>query len=454
MANKKNSFNKKKTTKKSNSTTKKTSTSKKTTSTAKKTSAAKKTSVKTTTAKKTTAKKTTTTRKTTKPKVVKKVDKEDIKLLTEEPIKVEKDIKLPKLKTETKEVSTNKNKPQRVLKTEEYTVIKKEPIRYEGKEKVVPVEGKKRVTKSNAVKVEKRKKSSFLKTLGKLRRKMKIYGVNSVIPVRYLFLVCIVVLLAIFLPYVVAYFDSKASMDLSAIPDKIDQLPTVRFDMNDVPDIISSSNAFSSLKDYYEYDFRDAIGLNPTYVTSYVIKVNKGKKQAFIAVKPVDKYYDEVKSTLEKFLKENEIKNYKTLEYQGYQIFIKSSSEENDTIVVSKIKQSQQRVFNIMKDLKKDDIEKELKISDADYDEALVKIPMVVKSDTCGYVIIKPKNPSSKEKIMNLMDDYYKGLEAKWQNNEENRKLVQNRYFEEYKGYLIYIVSHDNHLAIQLLKSK
>jgi len=239
-------------------------------------------------------------------------------------------------------------------------------------------------------------------------------------------------------------------MDLSVIPEKIDHLTTVKFDIDDVPNIISSSEAFTSLKDYYEYDFRDVIGLNPTYVTSYVIKVNKSKKQAFIAVKPVDKYYDEVKNTLDKFLKENDVKNYQYLEYQGYQIYIKSS---NDTAVVSKIKQSQQRVFNIMKDLKKEDIEKELKISDSDYEEALVKIPMVVKSDTCGYIIIKPKNQGSKEKIKNLMDDYYKGLEAKWQNNEENRKLVQNKYFEEYKGYLIYIVSHDNNLAIQLLKS-
>ena len=439
MANKKKSTSnkKKKTTKKSNSTINKTTVSKKTTSTVKK---------KTSAPKKTTTNKKTITKKTT-PK------KTEIKLVTEEPIKVEKNVKLPKLKLEKKEVSKNNNKPERVMKTEDYTVIKKEPIRYKGKEKKEVVFGKKRIVKSNAKKVENRKKNNFLKTINRLRRKIKIYGFNSVIPIKYLILGIGIFALLITIPIILQKFDGKARLDLSSIPDKIDQLTTVKFDIDDVPNIISSSNAFSSLKDYYEYDFKETIGLNPTYITSYVIKVNKSKKQAFIAVKPVDKYYDEVKSTLDSFLKDNEIKKYQFLEYQGYQIYIKSSSDSNDAVVVSKIKQSQQRVFNIMKDLKKEDIEKELKIYDSDYDEALVKIPMVVKSDTCGYIIIKPKNQNSKEKIKNLMEDYYKGLEAKWQNNEENRKLVQNRHFEEYKGYLIYLVSHDNYLALQLLKS-
>lgn len=436
MANKKKkSFNSKKksTNKKSNSAVKSTSTSKETTSTTKKKSSVlKKTSVKTT------VKKTTTKKATPKTKV----ENKEIKLITEEPIKVE-----------IKEVSKNKNKPERVIKTEEYTVIKKTPIRYKGKEKSEAIKGKKRIVKSNAKKVEKGKKNDLRKALGKIRRKIKIYGINSVFPIKYIVTGFIVVAAIILIAILANSFGNKQKLDFDAISNKIDQLTTVSFDIDDVPGIINSTEAFNSLKDYYEYDFNSVIGLNPTYVSSYVIKVNKSKKQAFIAVRPVDKYYDDVHSALDSFLKDNEIKNYKYLEYQGYQIYIKSVDEEKDAIVVSKIKQSQKRVFNIMKDLKKDDIEREFKISDSDYEEALVKVPMVVKSDTCGYVIIKPKNQSSKDKIKNLMDDYYKGLEAKWQNDEENRKLVQNRYFEEYKGYLIYLVSHDNNLVIQLLKS-
>ena len=447
MANKKKNSNtsKKKTTKKSNSTTKKVNSSKKTTSTAtKKVNTPKKT---TTTKKRTTPKSSSTGVKNTKSKVVKK---DEIKIISGDVEKVEKEVKLPKLKTEQKEVSKNTNNPERVMKTEEYTVLKKDPIRYKGKEKSAPVQGKKRIVKSNAKKVEKSKKSDFLKTINKLRRKIKIYGINSVIPIKYIVVGIIILALLIITPKIFSLFDKKSNLDLSSIPDRIDQLTTVSFDLDDVSGIISASDAYGSLKDYYEYDFKETIGLNPTYVNDYVIKINKSKKQAFIAIKPVDNYYDEVKNVIDAFLKDNEIKKYQYLEYQGYQIYIKS---DNDAVVVSKIKQSQQRVFNIMKDLKKEDIEKELKVSDADYDEALVKTPMVVKSDTCGYVIFKPKNQSSKEKIKNLMEDYYKGLEAKWQNNEDNRTLVQNRYFEEYKGYLIYIVSHDNNLVLQLLKS-
>ncbi len=447
MANKKKNSNtsKKKTTKKSNSTTKKVNSSKKTTSTAtKKVNTPKKT---TTTKKRTTPKSSSTGVKNTKSKVVKK---DEIKIISGDVEKVEKEVKLPKLKTEQKEVSKNTNNPEIVMKTEEYTVLKKDPIRYKGKEKSAPVQGKKRIVKSNAKKVEKSKKSDFLKTINKLRRKIKIYGINSVIPIKYIVVGIIILALLIITPKIFSLFDKKSNLDLSSIPDRIDQLTTVSFDLDDVSGIISASDAYGSLKDYYEYDFKETIGLNPTYVNDYVIKINKSKKQAFIAIKPVDNYYDEVKNVIDAFLKDNEIKKYQYLEYQGYQIYIKS---DNDAVVVSKIKQSQQRVFNIMKDLKKEDIEKELKVSDADYDEALVKTPMVVKSDTCGYVIFKPKNQSSKEKIKNLMEDYYKGLEAKWQNNEDNRTLVQNRYFEEYKGYLIYIVSHDNNLVLQLLKS-
>lgn len=447
MANKKKNSNtsKKKTTKKSNSTTKKVNSSKKTTSTAtKRVNTPKKT---TTTKKRTTPKSSSAGVKNTKAKVVKK---DEIKIISGDVEKVEKEVKLPKLKTEQKEVSKNTNNPEIVMKTEEYTVLKKDPIRYNGKEKSAPVQGKKRIVKSNAKKVEKSKKSDFLKTINKLRRKIKIYGINSVIPIKYIVVGIVILALLIITPKIFSLFDKKSNLDLSSIPDRIDQLTTVSFDLDDVSGIISASDAYSSLKDYYEYDFKETIGLNPTYVNDYVIKINKSKKQAFIAIKPVDNYYDEVKNVIDAFLKDNEIKKYQYLEYQGYQIYIKSN---NDAVVVSKIKQSQQRVFNIMKDLKKEDIEKELKVSEADYDEALVKTPMVVKSDTCGYVIFKPKNQSSKEKIKNLMEDYYKGLEAKWQNNEDNRKLVQNRYFEEYKGYLIYVVSHDNNLVLQLLKS-
>ena len=50
------------------------------------------------------------------------------------------------------------------------------------------------------------------------------------------------------------------------------------------------------------------------------------------------------------------------------------------------------------------------------------------------------------------MDEYYGKKEEKWANNEENLNLIKNRYTGNYNGYLVYIVSKDNDLVLQLLK--
>ena len=55
---------------------------------------------------------------------------------------------------------------------------------------------------------------------------------------------------------------------------------------------------------------------------------------------------------------------------------------------------------------------------------------------------------------MSLMNDYYKSLEDKWKDDSDNLELIKNRYFEEYDGYLIYIVSNNNKLVMELIKSK
>ena len=457
MANDKKNFNsKKKTTTKKKSTTvkgKTTTTKKKTASTAKKkTNASKGTS--------TVKKKTTTRKPATKKSVAKtstsksaKSKTTKVKITTKEPIKLETEeekIVLPKAKSKTKEVSKNTNEPKKVIKSEEYTVIKKEPVRYTGKE-VESSNNKKKLTKSKVNKIEKAKKSNFKKKLSKLIRKIKIYGINSVFPIKYVIpTILVLILLMIIIPFAINYYGNAApKMDINAISEKIDQLKTVSFNIDDVGNIIESSESYDGLKDYYEYDFQSMFGLNANHIDQYVIKYNKNKGQVFIAIKPFGEYHDEIKSCIGSFLKENNIKDYDYLEYQGYQIYIKSN---NNPKVISKIKQSQIRVFNILQDLKKDEIEKVLKISSGNYSEALVKIAML-RNDTCGYAIFKPSNAYSKENIMNLMNDYYKGLEIKWSNNEENKNLIQNRYFEEYQGYLIYVVSHDNDLVMQLLKS-
>ena len=281
-----------------------------------------------------------------------------------------------------------------------------------------------------------------------------MYGITSVIPLKYLIsaiATIVVIILAIILCSTV--FVKSNKLDIEKIPTEIDSLKTVSFNMDDIPEILSSSKAFDSIKDYYEYDFKEVFNLDSSNVEDYVIKYNKSKKQVFIVIKATEGNDEKVKTSIDKFLKDNKINDYIYLDYQGYQIYIKSKNEDGDKIVKSKIYQSQIRVFNPLRELKKDEIESTLKISDSYYSEALVKTAMVIKSDVCGYVIFKPVNPAAKEKIKNSMEDYYAGLEAKWVNNKENLELIKNRYFEEYQGYLIYIVSHNNDLLTSLIKN-
>ncbi|MBR1417053.1 MAG: DUF4358 domain-containing protein [Bacilli bacterium] len=505
MANKKNNFSSKKKSaskKKVVSTTQKKTTTKKTT-TAKKTTAnkttTKKSSIKSTASKskntvsKTAVKKKTTTKKpevkatikepikinldenlnntrldlpklkeTKTPKVeeVKKVETKEVPKVEEikkiEPVKEE----VKKEEIKSKEVSKNNNEPNKVINTEEFKVIKKEPIKISEKEEESSREkivGKKRVTKSNAKTIAQTKKSSFKKRINKLKRKIKMYGFSSVFPVKYFILIIVIAALLLISPYIYRLLTNQPLMlDISSIPNKIDQITTVSFNMNDVNDIIKSSNAYSdisSLKDYYEYDFQNVFELNSSYVDEFTIKYSKKNKEAFIVIKATDDNQDNIKNTFDKFFKDNKIKNYEYLEYDGYQIYIKSKDEGSNKIVKSKIMQSKIRVFNLLKELKKDEIEQTFGISDSYYSEAIVKNSMIVKSDVCEYAIFKPVNQNAKTKIMNTMQDYYSGLESKWNKDEDNMSLIKNRYFEEYQGYLIYIISYDNDLVMNLIKS-
>lgn len=311
---------------------------------------------------------------------------------------------------------------------------------------------KKSINKSNAKTIEKKKKSNdFTKSLNKLIRKIRMYGITSVIKKPYLIGGGVFLgLLLVFLLIIPMLFKNPYKMDLTLIPDKIDQLKTISFNIDDSNDIVSSSNAFSGLKDYYEYDFESVFELNKDFVEEYVIKYNNTNKQAFIVIKSTNGHFEDIKNTFDKFFASNSVKDYEYVEYQGYQIYINST---NNALVLSKIRQSEIRVFNILQEIKKSsDIESILGVKEAYYDEALVKLAML-KTDTCGYIIFKPSNSFSKSRIISAMDEYFANLENKWLgNNEENYNLVVNRTFEEYNDYLIYVISYDNNIVMQLIK--
>ncbi len=360
-------------------------------------------------------------------------------------------------KTTIKKTEPKKIEPKKIEKTaivvpeiiQEQKPIKKNNIINNLKEYL----RKFKKNRSNAKKIAMIKKSNFQKSLKKNLRKIKMYGITTVIPLKYIVTVIttlIIIIIAII--GVSSLFNKKNTINLALIPNKIDQITTVKFDIDDSNDIVTSSKAYAGLKDYYEYDFEKVFGLDKSYIDDYVIKYNKTNGEVFIVLKATDGNQEKVKAIFDDFLSKNKVTNYLYKEYQGYLIYIKSDSTDNDAIVLSKIMQSSIRVFTILQELKAEDIDNTFGIKESYYEEALVKTSML-RSDTCQYLIIKPKNNNAKVKIKSAMDDYYAGLEVKWQSkNQNNYDLVMNRYFEEYDGYLIYLISNDNNLVMDLIK--
>ena len=348
---------------------------------------------------------------------------------------------LPKKKAQTREISKNKNVANKVVKEEKFTGVKTAQKQIKGKRK----------NKENLITLI--KSHPFLQKLSRLKRKIKIYGITSVIPKKYLIVSSFLLLFMIVIPIAVYFYQEPGiKIDLTSVQEDIDTLKTLSLNLDNIDDIVNNQNYFNSMKNYDRYDFDSVFKLNSDYVDDFVIKYNESKKQLLFIIKPTNNNYDNVISSMNAFLKENKI-SVTPFDYDGYIIYIKSKSKESDTLVKSKIMQSTINVFDLLLDLKKDDISSTLKIPNNLYTEAVIKVARL-KSDTTGYAIIKPSSLHAKNKIMSLMNEYYKSLEDKWKDDSDNLELIKNRYFEEYDGYLIYIVSNNNKLVMELIKSK
>ena len=109
----------------------------------------------------------------------------------------------------------------------------------------------------------------------------------------------------------------------------------------------------------------------------------------FFVLKPTNDNIDNVTGAIEKFLKTNKINTTKE-EYDGYIFYINGSDDKK---VVSKIKQSQIKVFDILQELNKDEIKEKYGIESSLYKEYKVKTAMIVKSDVTEYLLFYPKRP-------------------------------------------------------------
>lgn len=308
----------------------------------------------------------------------------------------------------------------------------------------------KKVSKAKAI--ARTKNSSVLSSIKRLQRKIKIYGIFSVIPKHSLAVIlCGIVIFLSLLVGIKVAFKPMEKLDLELIASEIDQLKTVKFDINEADSIVTNSKAYdtSKLKEYYEYDYKNMLKLDSNNIAEIKFRYNKDNKQLFLVVKPKENQDETVKNAISSFISTNKIDCY-TADYDGYHFYINSS---NNLAVMSKAKQTQIRVFDILREYKKDDIEDKFGIDTSWCSDYMVKNAMIVSKVT-GYMIIKPKNSSDAKKIDKAMEEYYQNLESKLTEENDNEKLnlVQNRYKGVYNGYLVYIVSRNNSLVMDLIK--
>ena len=395
--------------------------------------------------KKTVEKKTIPKKSVKKASSTSKKTKKDLELVKDNKKTLENTIELPKTKEqvrieeETKQLNLKKELESKLAleedleKTHELSLTKTIKLK----------------KKSHAKNIARNKTNEFIKKIKKLQRKIKIYGIDSVIPKKYLTTGIVAVLIVLICIMSINLIKPEIqSINLENISKEIDQLKTLKFEISNTNKIIDESESYkSTLKEYYEYDFSD-FGLQRSWLDEFKIYYHEKNKQLFMVFKPNPDKTSDVTNAIEKFLKIKKITATKE-EYDGYIFYISSNDDKK---VISKIKQSQVKVFDILQELNKEEIKEKYGIDSNLYKEYKVKTAMIIKSDVTEYLLFYPKNQVSAKEIEKAMDKYYQEKEEKWVGNEENLNLIKNRYAGNYNGYLVYIVSKDNDLVLQLLR--
>lgn len=405
-----------------------------------------KTNIKESVAKTTSPKKATKKVTTKTPKTVKKTtSKKAVEVKSATNKILENTIELPKtkeqvrLEEETRQLNLKKELESKLALEEDLEKTHELKLKKTSKNK----------KKSHAKNIARNKTNEFIKKLKKLQRKIKIYGFDSVVPKKYLATgIVAILIIAICIMSINMIKPEIDNINLENVSKEIDQLKTLSFEISNTSNVIDESKAYkSTLKEYYEYDF-NMFYLQRSWLDEFKIFYNEKNKQLFFVFKPSSDNTNNVTSAIEKFLKNNKISATKE-EYDGYIFYINSNDDKK---VVSKIKQCQIKVFDILQELNKEEIKDKYGIDSNLYKEYKVKTAMIVKSDVTEYLLFYPKNHNAAKEIEELMDKYYTEKEEKWANSEENYNLIKNRYTGNYNGYLVYIVSKDNDLVLQLLK--
>lgn len=257
------------------------------------------------------------------------------------------------------------------------------------------------------------------------------------------------VFLALFSSLFISGCSKNVTLNLDKISNELNTLKSQEFDMQGVYSLIDESNYYSDLVDIYDFDFEEKFGFSNENIEEYSVRMNEESLNMYMILKVSDNK-DEIKSKMNAYFKSIEKESkYLEAEYEGYLIFILSN--ENDK-VLELIKSSKAPLFSNLMKLDNETVESTLNIKKEQYTEILMEMPaIIVKSNM--YVIVKPTN-GEKENVKNALDTYMKNLEEQWATYlPEQYELVKNRAYEEYGGYLIYVVSTNNEKVIEIIKN-
>ena len=238
------------------------------------------------------------------------------------------------------------------------------------------------------------------------------------------------------------------SLDLNKVSENLDSLTSGEFDLLTAVENIEMNPEYfnEELTVVYDFDLEE-LEIDSELVEDMAFRVDSNNNPAYIIVKPVDGKKDELKSQINSYLNQFEDLNKLETEYAGHLIY--SFSDKNDEILKT-IKNSKARIFGMLMEVTKDDVEVLTGVNPEDLEEFLIKNSVMTQASS--YYILKPKS-GKKEAVKEVMNNYMTTVEENWKTYlPDQYELVKNRLEEEYGEYLIYIIASDNELVYNTIK--
>ena len=238
-------------------------------------------------------------------------------------------------------------------------------------------------------------------------------------------------------------------LDLNKIGEAVDTLESKEFARVSAASLLDED--IPDLKEVYSTSFKKNFKITEDYVEEYNVAVNSKKTAMYFILKPVDGEFDDLKKEVDTYINtlKKDVKEQLTYqEHEGYLIYIISEDSKD---LMEQVVNTHNPLFSNLTEVDDEALTSRYDIKPEMVDEYLIKVPtMIVNANT--YVIIKPSK-GNKDEVKEKMDTYMTNLEDEWKTYlPDQYDLVKNRLYEEYEGYLIYIVSNDNDLVLKTIK--